>query len=184
MEFLEQIGIVAITALIGGVVIPVIFGRIDRSRIERQKAFEAELARQSKLIEAQSKFLDELSQQLWSYRYLAMAVSYYKPDLHPDRYEKAVSAYDEQSWDLFNQVRTSISKARRLISESSYLELVDFYHKSLVPCDRDRVQLVINSSTGHSKLNQFLYTEFTQKIDDVLFELSKQLKFDSLQRVA
>src|SRR5262245_19387402 len=82
LKFTEQIIILVLTAALSTFLIPLIFRWIDRPREERQKEreqqrnleqkrVEADLARQSKIIDAQAAFLDDISQQLWRFRYLA-----------------------------------------------------------------------------------------------------------------
>jgi hypothetical protein len=193
MKFTQQVILLVLTAALSTFLIPLIFRWIDRPREERQrerehqrnleqKRFEADLARQSKIIDAQAAFLDDISQQLRRFRYLAMAVSYYYPDENPERYQEAVKSYDREAWDIFNHVRESISKSRRLVSENVYQKLVEFYEKKMVPFDQKKVRQVIQTSKGHHELNQHIFHEFTPDIDDIIYFLSEELQLTSKQK--
>lgn len=193
MEFTQQVILLILTAVLSTFLIPLIFRWIDQPREERQKnrehhrhleqkRFEADLARQSKIIDAQVAFLDDISQQLWRFRYLAMALSYYYPDENPERYQEAVKTYDLESWDIFNHVRESVSKSRRLVSENAYQKLVEFYEKKMVPFDREKVKQVIRTNKGHHELNQYIFHEFTPDIDNIIYFLSEELQLTSKQK--
>lgn len=69
--FLEKIILLVLTALITGFGIPYVLKRVEQRKLREQKKFEDDLARQGKIIEAQSKLLGDLSQLLWKWRYLA-----------------------------------------------------------------------------------------------------------------
>jgi hypothetical protein len=181
---------VVLTAALSTFLIPYIFRRIDQHREDKQKELEhernleqtrveADLARQSKIIDAQAAFLDDISQQLWRFRYLAMAVSYYFADVYPERYQEAVKSYDQESWNIFQDVRASISKSRRLVSENAYQKLVEFYENKMAPFDQKKVRQVVQSNEGHHELNQYIYHEFTSDIDNIIYFLSEQLQLTS-----
>jgi hypothetical protein len=74
-DFLEKIVILLLTALLTGLLAPYVLKRIDDAKSVQQKILDADLARQAKVIEAQSKFLDDLTETLWSWRYLSMKVA-------------------------------------------------------------------------------------------------------------
>ena len=191
MEFTQQVILLILTAVLSTFLIPLIFRWIDQPREERQKnrehqrnleqkRFEADLARQSKIIDAQAALLDDISQQLWRFRYLAMAVSYYNPDENPERYQEAVKTYDLEAWDIFNHVRATISRSRRLVSENAYQKLVEFYEKKMVLFDQ-RVKQVVQTNEGHHALNRYIFREFTPDIDKIVYFLSEELQLTSRQ---
>jgi hypothetical protein len=62
--FLEKIAILLLTALLTGFLVPYVLKRVDEAKSVQQKIFEADLARQAKIIEAQSKFLDDITETL------------------------------------------------------------------------------------------------------------------------
>ena len=119
-RFLENIVLLVLTALITGLGIPWVLKRVAERKLREQKRFEADLARQGKIIEAQSKLLDDLSQLLWKWRYLAKKVVYYGAQENRERYDLARRQYDEKVWDILNEFRAEISRSRRLVSERAY----------------------------------------------------------------
>src|SRR5262249_61203733 len=74
-DFLEKVVILLLTALLTGLLAPYVLKRIDEAKSVEQKILDADLARQAKVIEAQSKFLDDLTETLWNWRYLSMKVA-------------------------------------------------------------------------------------------------------------
>ena len=115
--FLEKIILLVLTALISGYGIPYVLKRVEERRLREQKKFEADLVRQGKIIEAQSKLLDDLSQLLWKWRYLAKKVAYYSAQGNAEHFDLAKKQYEESVWDILNEFRAEISRSRRLVSE-------------------------------------------------------------------
>ena len=146
--------------------------------LERAR-FEAKLARQAKVIDAQDAFLDDISQQFWRFRYLAMTVSYYRPDDKSGRYQEILKTYDQECWTVFNKMRESISRSRRLVSEKAYNDLVRFYEDEVVPFDREQVRQVISTGEGHDALNQHIFRVFSPRIDAVIYDLSREVQLTS-----
>jgi hypothetical protein len=116
-DFLEKIVILLLTALLTGFLVPYVLKRVDEAKSVQQKIFEADLARQAKVIEAQSKFLDEITETLWNWRYLSMKVAYYGMGDQGPSYAAARKDYDLQIWDVLNRLRNQINRSRRLASE-------------------------------------------------------------------
>jgi hypothetical protein len=126
--FVETLLSLVATAGLTGLLVPLVKGKMDDRKFREQKNFEAELARQAKLIESQVKFLENLSNLLWEYLYLAIQPSYYKacfPD--PERFAVAIKNYDGQSWSIFGKFRAEVSLAQRLTSPETYRQLNDLY---------------------------------------------------------
>ena len=188
MEFAQQIALILLAAAL----IPLVFRFIDGRREKRekdiehrrnlqQKLFEADLARQSKIIDAQDALLRHFSQQLWRFRYLAMAVSYYNPVDDPTRSHEAVKESDEIPRNIFNEVREDISESRRLVSEKAYAQLRDFYETEMVRFDKKEVKKVIQTNHGHQELNDKIFGEFTEKVEEVIYCLSKEVQLTATQ---
>jgi hypothetical protein len=180
-DFLEKIILLFLTAIITGFGIPYIFKWIEDRKLREQKKFEADIARQAKIIEAQSKFLDELSQVLWKWRYLAKKVVYYAAEENKARYDVARTEYDESVWDVLNEFRTEVSRSRRLISEEAYEELRSFYRYIVEDIDR-KISNIIKSGDLDAKsvkesteLGTRFSAEVSQMIDDVIDHLASDL---------
>ena len=166
-SFLEQIILLVLTALITGFGIPIILKRIDEGKI-----------RQGKIIEAQSKLLDDLSQLLWKWRYMAKQVVYYGAKGDQELYERARNEYNESIWLILHEFRVEISKARRLVSEKAYDRLNALYDYIVGDID-----VKISAIIGEEKLDSIscnamasrFSSEVTNALDDALNELASQL---------
>jgi uncharacterized protein YutD len=180
-DLLEKIILLVMTALISGFGIPYFLKRIEERKLREQKKFEADLARQNKIIEAQSKFLDDLSQVLWNWRYLAKKVVYYGGRENKTRYEIARKEYDDNVWDILNAFRTEVSKARRLVSEEAYKELRAMYDYIVGDIDL-RISDIIKSDeldanivAASTDLGARFSVEVSQRIDDLIDHLAGEL---------
>ena len=171
--FVEGIATLVVTAILSGFLIPYILKKIDDQK-----------TRQSKIIEAQAKFLDDISQLLWKWRYMCIKVAYYGSRDNEERYNTARKEYDEGVWDVLNQIRGEISRSRRLVSEKAYQELVALY-REIVELDNKLSALMVNERLNEkqrqelSELNQFIYEQVTMKIDDMLNFLASELRLKS-----
>lgn len=178
--FLESIVLLVITAALTGFLIPYILKRIDDRKLRELKDHEAQMARQNKLIEAQSKFLEDFSQLLWKFRYMCIKVTYYGSRNNHDKYDSTRIEYDERVWEVLNAIRNEISRSRRLVSEKSYQELLKLYER-IVELDNTVSSLITteeprkNRSTEFSKLNSFIYSDMTKQIDDVINAMATEL---------
>ena len=134
-DFIEKAVILLSTAVITGILVPYLFKIIDHRRNIEQKIFEAELSRQSKIIDTQVKLIEDLSSSLWEYQLSLIAVPYYRQ--FPDRklFPAALKAYEENSGKLLSKIRAEISKALRLTPHPIYQELKELYYNQLLPLD-------------------------------------------------
>lgn len=178
--FFENILFLFLTAALTGFLIPYILKRIDDRKLREQKEYDAETARQSKLIETQAKFLDDFSQLLWDFRYMCMKVVYHRNN-NPEKYNTTKLAYDEQVWDVLSRIRNEISRSRRLVSEKAYQKLLKLYEE-IVDLDK-RVSALMAAkgsierpSEESSNLHSFIYSEVTEQIDDVINLLATELR--------
>ena len=181
--FIQGLLLLLITAGLTGLLVPYIKGRIDDKKYRQQKLFEAQLARQSKVIEAQVTLLENLSQLLWEFQYAALKVSYYGHGSNRERYENALKEYDAQSWGLMTKIGTEIGKAQRLVSDNSYRALKDFYYNWMVDIDNRISTLEYRKAALSDWKNHhdFVYIEGARKIEDVLAQLAKELRLEGQQ---
>jgi hypothetical protein len=184
--FIEGLVTIAITA----VLIPIIFRFIDDRRAKqqreteelkqrKQKVFEAELSRQSKVIEAQAQFIDKLSDLLWEYQLTAIAVSYYHQFSVGEQYEQASKDYLDNAGKLLAKIRAEISKSLRLSSKDTYETLKKFYYGKLLKLDLDLTSLIENpdrenNSTGRTwhSVNHYAVFELSEEVDNVINRLA------------
>jgi hypothetical protein len=176
--FFEKIVLLVLTALITGFGIPYVLKRVEERKLREQKKFEADLVRQSKIIEAQAKLLDDLSQLLWKWRYLAKKVVYYGAQENPERYDLARKQYEEEVWDILNDFRTEISRSRRLVSERDYERLDSLYEYVVHDIDV-RISDVIRADKldveKSGEIAERFSVEVSKKLDDAIDDLASEL---------
>ena len=177
--FLEKIILLVLTALLTGFGIPFVLKRVEERKLRAQKKFEADLARQGKIIEAQSKLLDDLSQLLWKWRYLAKKVVYYGAQENTERYDLARKQYDESVWDILNEFRAEISRSRRLVSERAYERLDSLYHYVVHDIDVKISDITRTEELDIKKSREMaerFSVEVSKKLDDAIDDLASELK--------
>jgi hypothetical protein len=177
-SFLQNIALLVLTALLSGFGIPYVMKRVEDRKLREQKKFEADLARQGKIIEAQSKLLDDLSALLWKWRYLAKKVVYYGAENNVERYDLAKKEYDEKVWDILNQFREEISRSRRLVSEQAY-EHLDSLYKYVVHDLDAQISDIIRAKMIDVKKSEDIAERFSvevsRKLDDAIDDLASEL---------
>jgi hypothetical protein len=181
-SFVQQVTLLVLGALITGFGVPYVLRLVDARKMREQKKLEAELARQCKLLDAQSALLDEITRLVWAWRYLAKQVVYYGSRGDNDRYMAAKTKYEDGVWGLLDGLRTQISKARRLVSESAFERLNDLY--GYVVHD---VDLKVSDLAGRAELDraacsvlaQRFSAEVSGRLDDAIFELACELRLTS-----
>ena len=178
-DFWEKIVILLVTAAITGLLLPYILKRIDESKAIEQKRSEADISRQAKLIDAQSKFLDDTTEVLWTWRYLSMKVAFNGSEEREEQYAKSVIEYEQGIWDVLSKIRNQTSKSRRLVSEDSYKDLVSLYRR-IVALDGRLDEIVRGRLPPKERakalqpIQEELYGDMTQKLDDTLYLLAKE----------
>jgi hypothetical protein len=175
--FIEKIVIVVLTALLARLIVPYVLKLVDEAKHKRQKKFEADLARQGKIIEAQSELIDDITKTLWEWRYLSIKVSYYGVERKKSLYAAAQKDYEARIWDVLSALRFQITKSRRLVSEDSYKILVDLYDQ-LVEIDAHGTPTADPEQKIDEflKLNKLLRWKMTEKLDEVVDILAKDVR--------
>ncbi len=185
--FIENLMLLLMTASLTGILVPLLFRRIDERRNREQKIFEADLARQSKIIDAQVKLVEDLSSLLWEYQLLLIDVPYYHQFPKRNLYPAALKAYEENAGKLLSKIRAEISKALRLTPHHIYKKLKDLYYNQLLPLDLDLMQLASqdkkqqNVKTGRSwsELNRYAVYDLAEIVDTTIDSLASELKLKS-----
>lgn len=183
-----------LTAVLTGLGVPYVKGRIDDRKLEKQKAFdderlraqtrfEAGLARQTKVIEAQAQLLDELAETLWGYQKMLLKITYYAVTGNSEKHRVAFREYDDQSWDRLGTLLGLISKSRRLASVEVHDRLDRLYWKLVIELDGEIISLSrgdaddgVMDSPAWRKLQNSLTNEMRAEIDGVLADLAAQLR--------
>lgn len=178
MTFHQSCILLGLTALVSGLLVPYILKRIDERRMREKQLGEMAAARQAKVIEAQSKLLNDLTAMLWRWRYLCIRLTYYAGEGLKTEYEASWRKYHQRIWPLFSGIRNEISRSRRLASESMYQALLAFYG-NMVEIDQRLTQLhrstALDRTISYLDLNHELYNDFTTGIEELLDDLASEL---------
>ena len=178
--FYRALLLLVATAALTGFLVPVIKSYLDDRKFRDQKVFEAELARQSKVIESQAKLLDDLSRLLWGFLLLSLAVTFYAKHGNHKKFEVAWQTYDEKNWEYFGNIRAAISAARRLTPPTTHKALMAVYDDWFMDFDTSLTnaykQRLRPGSNGWSALHDRIYAEGVPRIDLALTGLAEELK--------
>jgi hypothetical protein len=125
--FWEKALLLIVGAALTGLLVPLVKTWIDRTTFERQKTFEAALARQADVIKAQTQFLNEFSHLIWEYHKTTQRVSYTRLYGSRKEYLSAVKDYEVANWELLSKIRGAIGAARWFCSDAAHKALVHWY---------------------------------------------------------
>jgi hypothetical protein len=194
----ESIILLVITAGLTGLLIPLVKELIDRGRLAKQnrfederlkaqKRFEADLARQTKIIDAQADLVDNLAGTLWAFEKLILRVTYYGAAGDFEKFRSAFTKFDDEAWDLLAQVLAANSKARRLASPEAQNRLVKLYAYLVTdvapqleplrgsrPTEGGRLSAELRDACH--RLNRAVYEEVAAEIDDVLTNFANEFR--------
>jgi hypothetical protein len=171
-------------AILTGLLVPVLKLILDTMNFRKQKLFENQLARQNSVVESQIKFLDHISELLWEFHALIARVSYYrkmgiKDKENRKRYTEALADYENKLWDiLIVQIKSEMSKSRRLISHTTSQKLLKLYNDTLVGLDKELVQLLKNDSSQEDWAkfhDEKLKESLVREIDETLLLLAEDM---------
>ncbi len=177
-EFFQNIILLFLTVGSTGLLAPYVLQRIEERRHREQKLFEAELARQGKVIDAQASLLDELSGLLWKFQLSAIDVSYYHLNAASDQSlrDRAIRKYEENAGETLAQIRAEISKSLRLTSPSLYEALKSLYYSDLLDADLRLRNLVEGKNSDWLNFNGYMVYTLSIKVDDTLDLLARELR--------
>lgn len=177
--FLQQVALLLLGALVTGFGVPLVLRLVDARKQREQKALDAALARQGKLLDAQSVLLDDVTRTVWAWRFLAKQVVYYGSRADKDRYDAAKAKYEDGVWTLLDGFRTQISRARRLVSEQAFKDLNALYDYVVHDVDL-RVADVAGKADidcrGCTELAHRFSAEVSTRLDDALLDLASELR--------
>jgi len=131
-SFLEKALLLITGAILTGILVPFVKAWMDRATFERQKTFEAHLARQSDVIKAQTQFLTEFSNHIWEYHKVSQRVSYSRLSGDKKAYQSAVQAYQDSVWESLHKIRGAIGGARWFCSDAAHQALTSWYEEWFV----------------------------------------------------
>ena len=127
-SFAEKAFLLILAAVLTGILVPYINAKLAHRKFKEQRLFEAAIARQNKIIDSQNGLLSELERLVHMFQLRALAVAWYKiHDRNSSKYEESRIAYEDNAWEFFINMQTTIGKASRLTSPDVHKELEKFY---------------------------------------------------------
>ncbi len=135
-EFLEGAGLILVAAILTGMLVPLIKSRMDQTAFKKQRLFEAAIARQSRVIGAQTSFLAEFSKDIWEYHMRLQKVSHYRIVGDDEEYQKALAEYKNAVWDSLHKLRSAIGSASWFTSDETHQALTSYYESWFVRLDQ------------------------------------------------
>lgn len=189
MTLLDNLILLLSAALITGLLVPFIAGRMNEQRLVRQRQAEEDIARDSKFIEAQTEFLDRVSTDLWRLVGKILSVSYYAGQSQ-QQFADAWRRYDESSFDELTALRANVSRGQRLLSAEAHEKLSDIYDwlfgdidpkfttaaRKALEADHERTQ------GGWGARHKRLMAELFSRIDEVLVTIANDVGAIQRQR--
>ena len=143
--FVEKVVLLLLTAIISGIVGPMILSSLQRQREDR-----------GAVLDAQSKLFDDVSTSILTYETLAADVSWFK---HPDArneemHELAYKRYNERVVDVVASLRSEIARSRTLVSKDIVDRLDGFLKRIFLEQDTPMMRLYSNDAPDDDWLKQ------------------------------
>ena len=126
-SFVEKIILLVITAILTGILVPVIKARIDKNTSDSKKLLEESLKRQVQVMDARATSIKELASLLWQYYSLAKRVAYAGANELKDELQVAFQKYESDGWDVVDKTRSMIGGMRWLLTKDAHIQLVSLY---------------------------------------------------------
>ncbi len=179
--------LLAATALVSGLLVPYIVNAIQVASQQRLKRYEADLARQSKIIEEQAGLISRISDLLWEFQLTLIAPIYYgQPGFRSSQrlalsgantYEEATKGYLTNAGRLLGSVRAEIGAAVRLVPIEQWNTLKDLYYQELLPLDLRVTELIFEGPTDENgnrwrREHQYILNSFAKILDKTIDDLA------------
>lgn len=151
-SFLKNLILSLLLLGVSSLLIPVVLKQIDDRKFVDQQHYQADLARQDKIIDAQAALLDSLASAFWDYEVYASDVLYSQDEGigRVDWHQRAVDAYYAQSGPLLGEMRADISMLLRLAPHANYEAFLQLYEKEILPLDTCLLQLMKTTEDSQS----------------------------------
>lgn len=171
-SFIEKAVLLVLTAVTSGVLIPYIGDKIQAAKTQNEA-----------LTQAKTKLLDDVTNTIITYEYLAGDVSYYKSDssLVNDKMQAmAFERYSNKVVDLMAQWGVEIAKAKTLVSPAISDKLEKFMDKVLTEQEAKLVVLYSNNAPLNewSEMND-ITGKMYEEAKSLIAELAVDLKLNN-----
>ena len=170
-SFIDSVILILITAIISGLLIPIIKSNMDQRKYREQKKFEQELYRQGKRIEAQAKLLEDLNDLLWEFQLLSLEPASFRLQGDQENGEDSSKKYREEALGLLNKIRSQVGKARSLASPEIYQKLLGIYQGLANRLDPWLQRLEENQNASKDdwrEYEDYVSKEVVQQIEDTV----------------
>lgn len=119
-SFVEKAALLLLTAILSGLVVPVVIGSLQAKR-----------ARRDAIVQAQAKLLDDMSETILTYETLLLDVSWFATNLarNDEMHQKAFAKYSDRAVDLVAKWRAQAARAQSLASPAISAKLDAFLLK-------------------------------------------------------
>lgn len=179
-SFIESVILLLITAIVANFLVPHVTARLDQDKFERQKLFEDELSRRTKLREDRIKLLDEIESLLWEYQSLLLEPSYFAIRRNDGGFKKIFQQYDEKAPVLLSAIRAKISKLSRLAKPETHQRFRELFHSQLIELDSELISLGGTRDLTRDKWvkhHERAYITLTSQIERALLLLANDFGF-------
>jgi hypothetical protein len=150
VTFGQSLILLGVTAVLTGVLAPIIVGMTNSSRLNEQKKYEEGLKRETAFFEAQAEFLKDYSGAVWAYLEKGLQVSYAgKHELQG--FKDVYDEYDKASWPLFGRIAYDVSMSTTLFSRKTADELDQFYKWLQYSFDTDLSRQALSQETTQAQ---------------------------------
>lgn len=168
---LEVVVGVALTAMLGGLLVPAVKGRLDRNGEQYRAAVE---------------LVDMLATSLWTYWKLAVRVAYYARQGEPGspEFRRALETWNgDEAWSLGTQIQIQVSKLKRLLPSAAHAKL-DLTQRTVITYLDDEIgrQCAAGSPEGWASLHDALKSAKRKEIEDLLSDLIADLAIGTRRR--
>lgn len=178
-DFIRSLTLLLVTSGVAGLLVPQIVAILADRRHRGQKIFEAELARQRDVLQAQSELLKAFSACAWRWQLLNINVSFCRLEAEEPRYKKAAELYEAEVPAMLGQLRAEISAARRLVSPAMHERLKTYYYDTLLRVDAQLSALIRQDETATRKdwrtQHHNSFHDAQDQLEKVLGELAVEL---------
>lgn len=179
-SFLEKALLLGATAALTGFLVPEITARMADRRLKQQTVFQAGIARQDKIIDAQAAFYDRFADLVWEFHLLHVDVSFRRFLNDQEKYQQAVDRYATRSAELLGRLRAEISKGKRLMENEGHQALLRLFENELLPKDAALEKLIGQGGEATAESwrahHQGMMGPVRASIDQTLDILATQMK--------
>ncbi len=143
-SFVKNLVLSLVLIGLSSLLIPLVLKQIDDRRADDQQRLQDELARQDKVIDAQSTLLRTMAADFWDYEFYAsdVVISRDKRFGQADWHQRAVANYYLKTGPLLGKMRAEISTLLQLSPPANYESFLRVYNGEVLPLDACLLELM------------------------------------------